>query len=186
MDDAFPTWSPDGSRLAWSRGSGSDREIWVAAATEGGPDDHDLTSGADDRFPAWSSSGLLAFQRRAGSGWEIWVLEPDVSGPVVRIALGDGGGATPAWSPDGRRIAFVREAGGANRIFTASANGVSDLREVTEDVDCDCEFPSWSPDGREIAFVGPRGDIRPLLVVSADGGPARRLTTNGLVPSWWD
>jgi dipeptidyl aminopeptidase/acylaminoacyl peptidase len=186
-DDAFPGFSPDQTQVAWSRGEGSDREIWVASAQDGS-DAHSVTSGADDRAPSWSSRGLIAFMRRADSGspFEVWVVEPDVSGPVVRIAAVDGGGSYPAWSPDGRRIAFVRMKDGLNRVFTVDADGTSNLVEVTKDVDCDCEFPTWSPDGTQIAYVGPRGTTRGIYVIDADGGTPRRVTANGLVPSWGD
>lgn len=183
-DDGYPTWSPDGSLVAWAAGSGGAREIWLANASDGS-DARRLTSGADDLLPSWSSTGLIAFERHVGASSEIWVVEPGTGGAAARITNDDGGGSDPVWSPDGSRIAFTRTVDGIRQIFVVNADGQSGLLALTPAAECDCEEPTWSPDGSQIAYVGPgSGAIRPILVVPASGGSPRRITTNGLGPSW--
>jgi Tol biopolymer transport system component len=185
-DDGYPAWSPDGSQVAWAAGSAGLREIWVMSSLDGSGARR-LTTGADDLLPSWSSTGLIGFERHVGATSEIWVVDPAGGGASARITIADGGGNHPAWSPDGRRLAFTRRLDGVRRIFTVDANGQTGLRPLTAASTCDCEEPTWSPDGRQIAYVGPGangGVVRPILVISASGGSARRLTTNGLSPSW--
>ena len=97
----------------------------------------------------------------------------------------------PSWSPDGRRIAFVRQAlpepGHArdDDIFVIEARPGAIPRQLTDFVGPDGGRPSWSPDGRMIAFT--RGDepkysayhLNKLAVVPSDASaPARVVTTS--------
>ncbi|MBB3855067.1 Tol biopolymer transport system component/DNA-binding winged helix-turn-helix (wHTH) protein [Xanthomonas arboricola] len=59
----------------------------------------------------------------------------------------------PAWSPDGREIAFSRQApDGSCRIMIAAANGPAAAREVARCDGADMLSFSWSPDGRALLF----------------------------------
>ncbi|QJD70108.1 biopolymer transporter Tol [Xanthomonas campestris pv. badrii] len=59
----------------------------------------------------------------------------------------------PAWSPDGREIAFARQApDGSCRIMIAAAAGTAASREVTRCDGADMLSFSWSPDGRALLF----------------------------------
>lgn len=68
----------------------------------------------------------------------------------------------PAWSPDGTRIAFdSRRADGNRNLWVLEDDG--SYTQLTNDA-IDDGYPAWSP--------------------GATGGNARRITTNGLGPSW--
>ena len=183
-DDGYPAWSPDGTQIAWAAGPAGQREIWVMDAADGGAARR-VTTGADDLWPTWSSRGLIAFERHVGASLEIWAVDPAAGGAAARITAADGGGSDPSWSPDGLRLAFTRQVDAVKRIFLVDADGQTNLEPLTPSSSCDCEEPTWSPDGSQVAYVGPGdGVIRPILVVPAIGGSPRRVTTNGLGPSW--
>ena len=54
------------------------------------------------------------------------------------------------WSPDGKRIAYISDAGGGDNVWVMNADG-SDARAVTKDDYRLSYTPTWSPDGQFIA-----------------------------------
>ena len=130
------------------------------------------------------------------SGLEL-VLVRRGGGGVEQLTANVGVDFYPAWSPDGRRIAFLSDAGRSERtgarvvsgsgalltLFTMAADG-TDVRQVLDD-----EFlmlhqpPQWSPDGQRLAVIRyVEGDVysgveqqgREFYVVDADvvSGPS--------------
>jgi TolB protein len=97
-DDEFgPTWSPDGSRLAFSRTNGSGSVLIVRELVGG--TETTITEGHVDDGPAWSPDGtVIAFNRSPldGGGFDVWLVRPDGS-DVTRLTRD--GGFSPTWQP---------------------------------------------------------------------------------------
>jgi hypothetical protein len=159
-----PTWSPDGTRLAFDRGTPGSRRIYVMDAN--GANVVQLTQAAESTQPAWSPDGTkIAYVGNGG----IWTMRADGSDAH---ALGLAGSA-PDWSPDGSRLVFV----GASGVSIASADG-SSVREVVPGWGA---TPRWSPDGNWIVFQGATQwwDVTSryeLYLVRPDGSGLRPLT----------
>lgn len=124
--DGPPSWSPDGSRIAFVRQGPFNRygpppwccQLWVAAAdgsaatlVGGGPPPAAWLS-----EPAWSPDGRLAYVTgpRRSDGLpdldraEIWVSAADGSGAVRLVGdQSDAGFHQLTWSTDGSRLAFI-------------------------------------------------------------------------------
>ncbi len=93
-DAQWPTWSPDGTRIAyqWSETVSGDDSIWVMNAN--GTDSHRLTSGSG---PSWSPDGKwIAFVRKTDQGSDLWMISPR-GGPAVRITDDAGLKGRPSW-----------------------------------------------------------------------------------------
>ena len=142
-DDAWPAWSPDGAKIAFSRRVGPtlSRDIYVMNADGTGV--KNLTNNpADDYTPAWSPDGSrIAFASDRDEYYgEIYVMNADGSG-VTRLTIHPLEDLTPAWSPDGSKIAFARENESyKDEIYVMSPDGSG----VTRLSDSGRE-PAWKP-----------------------------------------
>jgi tricorn protease-like protein len=168
-----PTWSPDGTRIAFGgfrTGGGRTTDIWITGVDGSKP--RQLTHGRDDDQPAWSPDGAhIAFIRGDG---QLYVMNANGSHAhrVLRKlpeAFGSCAQGWPSWSPDGKRIVFTcveREA-----VWIVDANGRHARRLITG------AHADWSDDGRWIVFVASsdRG-AGWIWKVHPDGTGLRRLT----------
>jgi len=192
--DFDPTWSPDGSQIAFRSQRDGNDEIYIMNSD--GTCQINLTNNpADDWSPAWSPHGTkIAFAHffEGNSFSDIAVINTDGSG-LQRLTSSHG--EYPAWSPDGTRIAFASARAGNYEIYVMNADGTAQTR-LTNDPAYDMS-PVWSPDGTQIAFdtqrdafppqevgIGPEFEIH---VINTDGSGDTRLTDNlqeDRFPAW--
>ncbi len=124
---------------------------------------------------ALSRDGTQLAFARPGINFDIWQLDVTEPGPgrtIARSTLWDGGAE---YSPDGQRIAFSSNRGGAREIWVADAAG--ERAQVLTSFGGPMTGTSrWSPDGRQIAFDSRPDGRSDIFVVSANGGAVRQLT----------
>jgi TolB protein len=184
-----PSWSPDGSRLAFSkmdheRGS----SIWVV--DEDGTHAKRLTRSVRTQFgwstdidPTWSPGGeRVAFTTSRSMGansWSIWTVETSRSQRTTKLMATDENDFQPDWSPDGSKIAFVRTFAYPDyRIYTVSADGLAETEILRTNTPV--ELPKWSPDGTKIVYLE---RPREIAVANADGSGAAKIA-DGNFPVW--
>jgi tricorn protease-like protein len=212
--DQFPTWSPDGKRIAFTRKNTGSGDIYTIAA--GGGDLKQLTSTPNIEDEAeWSPNGQrIAFSRNECD------LNSNAGGPCVWTMNATGGGETlltyeeklgecdpnntldgyghrrhstqPTWSPDGSKIAYAgyfnvcSQTGGGGDIWVMNADGSGKVNIISDASKTERQ-PSWSPDGARIAFVRDGASSGPqLLTVGSAGGAITPLTSGEYDedPSW--
>jgi TolB protein len=181
-DQRYPTFSPDGRRLAYiSKGEGS-AQIWVADA-DGSHAAMVYDSDLEDSAPAWSPDGTaLAFESHGpvgGMDGDIYVLHLR-SGFVSQLTSDPPGAPVhdegPGWSPDGTMIAFTTESADPNGdIWIMQADG-SDPRPLTTTSVLD-ESPDWQP---LPVSVGAADRLRPCGDVSLAPGGVSSVAATGL------
>ena len=176
-----PAWSPDGTKIAFSRFAGRRYQVFVMDAD--GTDAAQLTRGDGGASEAaWSPDGTRIAFTRCRNSCDVYVINADGTGER-RLTHGTAPGEqSPTWSPDGRRIAFVD----INGLFAMDADG-GPWDRLT-DGPADDANPAWSPVAPVIAFDGSRGLFDgDIFVVRTDGGDPANVTESLALdsnPSW--
>jgi hypothetical protein len=155
----IPAWSPDGKSIAYQTRNGLHQQIAVVSSAGGTPQWLPATAGGTQ--PAWSSLGRLAFVTTDGV-----IATTDRAGITAHELVRSG--AMPAWSADGKRIAFIREAGGDSQVFVTNLSS-GQTANVSQLSGLDASRPAWTP----------RGD----LIFTATGRPIAATTFLGLAYS---
>jgi len=132
---AYPTWSPDGTSIAFQSNRDGEWRLWRVAATGGEP--RQLTSGEPGTFnfhPSWSPDGRwIAYARRSPNGARggLCVIPAEGGDP---IQLTEDEGFSPAWSADGKSLYYSSG--------RASAQGVVNLWRIPFDPGAETPPPS--------------------------------------------
>jgi Tol biopolymer transport system component len=170
-----PTWSPDGSRIAFTTFRHGRGEIYVMDAN--GRQQRRLTRNtAHDDHAAWSPDGRrIAFMSTRAGNSEIYVMNADGTAQR-RLTNEPKNDYLPTWSPDGSRIAWRTDRDGNAEIYSMSADG-TDVARLTNSPWAETS-PDWSSTN-EIAFVSNRESAAfNVYAMKADGSDVRRVTTS--------
>ncbi len=142
--EGSPTWSPDGSRIAFlHKTTCFSKDIDVMNANGSGV--ARLTNAGFAARLAWGRTGKIAFDPRVlpGEGFSDGEIEVvTVSGATVtRLTNNSVNDLSPTWSPDGSRIAFASDRTGNLDIFAMNADG-SGITRLTSNSAFESE-PAW-------------------------------------------
>jgi hypothetical protein len=179
-----PRFSPDGTRLAFSIGSGggADDDVYVCELATGVLTR--LTFSNTGLSPIWSPDGKrLAFGSVIGGKEGVWTKAADGSGQEEVLDLLAGGVEYPtSWSQDGRRISMTR----ASPTVGIWVVPVGSPGEKGREVVPGAAASALSPDGRYVAYGTGLFAIGDVFVQPTDGSPGKWQVTpdKGGWPVW--
>jgi Tol biopolymer transport system component len=186
--DEHPSWSPDGTRIAYHSGHGlfPGYAIWVIN-TDGTNKKKITEDPICALVPAWSpDSTKIAFTNYDNGKCQIYFVNPDGT-ELTKVTKGPND-LYPQWMPDGTLL-FVRKVGVCDDltgdIFSINSDG-SNLQQLTK-LGHVGAF-GISPDGKMIAYQDTKKNQ--IMVIPLDGSqPSKpifnvKFSTFAVQPSW--
>ncbi len=196
-----PTWSPDGSKIAYYVVTtvGTDIVDQIGVMNANGAGVYNLVNFPGHHIdPTWSPYGNRIayssdqFNPGAQTPNDIYVINSDGSGTPVdltnTLAVHD---AWPDWSPDGSKIAYAACTGATTascQIYVMNADGTGQ-KNLSNSTRFDYA-PNWSPDGKKIVFYRDLGtstsSSTQIFVMNSDGSGQTQVTFSGhnFYPNW--
>ncbi|MBA2339793.1 MAG: PD40 domain-containing protein [Pyrinomonadaceae bacterium] len=171
----FPTFSPDGKRIAFTScnvgGTGCD--IWLMNA-DGSNQIQLTTNESGELMPSWfPDMQQVAYISKRTGHWTLWAINLNTKREKMLLDLTDD--IYARLSPDGKQIVFtLTRNGGVINVWTASLAG-GEPKQLTFDKEM-MGFPAWSPDGKYIALQMKRGDDTHIMIMPSAGGTPEQLT----------
>jgi hypothetical protein len=190
-----PSWSPDGTKLAFTLARCNDFDAYYGYICQGGlvtMDPERWSSvpipGSDGAFnPSWTRSGNeIAFTRccQYNERAQLFMLSP-ADGKLQSIKLPALAAArNPVFSPDERRILFtcIPLGSTASDVCAVNRDGTGFTR-LTNDLLNEMNA-EWSPDGTKIAFTRQPAGSLPLIIIADPDGSNQRTLTQGDDAAW--
>lgn len=143
---SYPSWSPEGDRLAFERGG----DLFVLSLDDGAatPVAHHPSL---DETPVWSPDGEILFASEREGELDVFQVRPDGSG-LRRLTTDPTDDDHPRYTSDGSRIVFnsKRHDGETYQIWVMDADG-GGARRLTYHYEWD-SYPSLSADGSRLLW----------------------------------
>lgn len=199
-----PAYSPDGTKIAFTRVMDDGRVVYLMNAD--GSDPQTVTPLGGELRAGYESPSFSPDGKRlvvAGDVGGIFVIGTDGTDLKALVDDDEYEDREPAFSPDGTKIAWLRTTLGSTpqddgtelvtseetALWIMDADGSNPKRLAASAGPDQVGPPAFSPDGKKISYVVENPDAqtldRHLWVMNADGTDAKALTS-GAENSDWD
>jgi TolB protein len=179
----FPSYSPDGRKLAVNSGYAGNTHNSIIVMNRDGSERRVIFEDpkASAVAPVWSLDGAeIAFglggfflAARNGTAAHLGSIAADGSG-LRMLTSGAGNFGFPSWSPNRKRVVCRSTVGATTNLVIVDA-GTGTITPLTTGSATDT-LPAWSPKGDVILFTSDRDGDWELYTIKPDGTELRRLT----------
>lgn len=190
--EAFPTWSPDGSRIIFTSNRSGVFDLYQKASNGAGGEDLFYKSSDGKGVTSWSPDGRFLIYYSLGQPTHVKLLA--ASGPADRAPVPvvdpQFTSITARFSPDGRWIVYNSNESGKTEVSVRPfdpATGTPGMPIVV--TSGGGRTPLWRGDGKEIFYLGPDGMVTAMEVNTASGfkaGAPKPLFKAPEAVSFWD
>ena len=149
----LPSWSPNGSKLAFTSYMRRNPDLYIVGAGGGRPKRLTRYRGMNTGA-SWSPDGSkIALTLSKDGNPDIYVVSASTGRILERLTNNRAIETSPSWSPDGKQLAFVSDRDGGPQIFVMNANG-SNQHRVSFNGSYNTT-PEWSPrkGSRQIVYT---------------------------------
>ncbi|MFC6016072.1 Hsp70 family protein [Plantactinospora solaniradicis] len=184
--DILPQWSPDRTRFAFTRRTGTSWQVWTMNADGSG-----ATKVIDRIRPgsrvSWAPDGRrLVFVTEVNRIPQFAVITVGSSRPV-QLTTSTDGKDDPAWDPTGDLLAAWSSRDGQAHLYLVSAVEPGARWQRLTSGAARTVDPAWSPDGKRIAYTRSADGRSNIWVINRDGRGNRAVTTGDerdMDPTW--
>ena len=180
--EGWPTWSPDGKRIAFQSDRSGNWDIWIANVDGTGL--AQLTRHpAEDRYAAWSPDGKkIAFTSKRSGNEDLWVLDVEAAlkssddAGAVRLTTSPARDRYPFWSPDGKQLTFNTDRDGNFEVYIINSDG-SGPRNVSNSPSTE-GLADWSPNGKRLVLYSDRSGNKEVYILDLATLAWTNISTN--------
>lgn len=181
-----PTWSPDGSKLAYVTFEGHKTALMIQTLSSGAIREISSFPGHNGA-PAFSPDGKkLVFALSKTGSLNLYVMDL-ASGKIQQITDSRSNNTEPAWFPDSQTLAYTSDQAGRPQIYKISINGGMPQRLTWEGAQN--QDSGISPDGKFMIMVSSNKGEQHIARQDLDTGNVQTITstfldeTPGLAPN---